>query len=86
MSAQNHYDFGLRAMSTVIIAAGLMVNKGINEDEILVRALRSMNIPKLLKDDITIFENLIKDFFPNAASTLSDDNFDLINAIKTSCE
>ena len=36
----------------------------LNEDAVLIRAMRDSNIPKFLKDDLPLFNALIQDLFP----------------------
>lgn len=94
LSLQDHYDWGLRAVKSVLVVAGTLkvlyriCNKSKShsfvdciiswnlfiqqrsdrqrpEEQVLMRALRDFNIPKIKTDDIHVFIGLIGDLFPS---------------------
>ncbi|XP_054276549.1 dynein beta chain, ciliary [Macrosteles quadrilineatus] len=66
LSKQDHYDWGLRAIKSVLVVAGSLKrgDPGRPEEEVLMRALRDFNIPKIITDDVPVFMGLIGDLFP----------------------
>ncbi|KAG3118423.1 Dynein heavy chain 6, axonemal [Phytophthora idaei] len=66
LSQQPHYDYGLRAVKSVLVMAGSLkrANPDLNEDVTLIRALRDSNIPKFLADDLPLFHAIVLDLFP----------------------
>ncbi|KAK6491177.1 dynein heavy chain 11 [Huso huso] len=66
LSKQDHYDWGLRAVKSVLVVAGSLKrgDKSRPEDQVLMRALRDFNLPKIVTDDVPIFMGLIGDLFP----------------------
>ncbi|XP_069504355.1 dynein axonemal heavy chain 11 [Ambystoma mexicanum] len=66
LSKQDHYDWGLRAVKSVLVVAGSL-KRGDHkrpEDQVLMRALRDFNLPKIVTDDTPVFMGLISDLFP----------------------
>jgi dynein heavy chain len=61
-----HYDWGLRAIKSVLVVAGNMkrAEPTLTEDSILMRALRDFNVPKIVEDDMPVFSGLLGDLFP----------------------
>ncbi|KAM9316864.1 dynein axonemal heavy chain 14 [Gastrophryne carolinensis] len=75
LSQQNHYDFGMRAIKTVLVVAGQKKHdlesrekktRLSSEDEalIIITALREANLPKFLAEDVPLFESIMSDLFP----------------------
>ena len=66
LSAQLHYDWGLRAIKSVLVVAGgfKRAEPKLSEDALLMRALRDFNIPKIVQEDEVVFFGLLGDLFP----------------------
>ena len=58
LSQQDHYDFGMRAVKSVLVMAGALKrqNPDKSEDVVLIRALRDSNLPKFLAQDAILFQ------------------------------
>jgi dynein heavy chain len=65
LSKQAHYDWGLRAVKSVLRVAGALKRgePGTDEAALLMRALRDFNTPKIPANDTPIFLRLIADLF-----------------------
>jgi dynein heavy chain len=124
---QDHYDFGMRAVKTVISAAGNLKreNPTMNEvrsihrapgrrasgspdtrelcgwgtqptilkppfwpllqELICLRAIRDVNVPKFLQEDLKLFSGIVSDLFPTIKEEETDYGI-LDQAIRRSCE
>lgn len=69
LSKQHHYDFGLRALKSVLVMAGALKRGApdMSEAVVLMRALRDSNLPKFVYDDVPLFLGLVGDLFPGNA-------------------
>ena len=87
LSTQFHYDFGMRSLNAILVAAGKLKKKIPDdsiEDKIALRALVDVNISKFTVNDIPLFMGIVGDLFPSLDMLVSDLSY-LENSITNSC-
>ncbi|XP_072759448.1 dynein axonemal heavy chain 2 [Anoplolepis gracilipes] len=67
LSKQYHYDFGLRGIVTLARYAGKKkrLHPNLSDEEIIMLAMKDMNVAKLTSDDLPLFLDITTDLFPN---------------------
>jgi len=87
LSKAMHYDWGLRAIKSVLVVAGgfKRAEPEIAEAALLMRALRDFNIPKIIAADNDIFFGLLADLFPGINPPRKRD-MDFEKIIEQTCE
>uniref|UniRef100_A0A8C4Z8H0 Dynein, axonemal, heavy chain 2 n=1 Tax=Gadus morhua TaxID=8049 RepID=A0A8C4Z8H0_GADMO len=74
LSKQDHYDFGLRALTSLLRYAGTKrrLRPDLPGEEILLMSMRDMNLAKLTSVDLPLFNSIIQDLFPGVDSPTID--------------
>ncbi|XP_068166166.1 dynein axonemal heavy chain 2 [Antennarius striatus] len=74
LSKQDHYDFGLRALTSLLRYAGKKRRACPNglDEEILLMAMKDMNNAKLTTTDLPLFTGIIHDLFPSVQPPVAD--------------
>ena len=64
----------MRAVKSVLVMAGELKrsNPEQREDAVLIRAMKDANVPKFLKDDLPLFNQIVQDLFPSVEITPPD--------------
>ncbi len=92
LSSQKHYDYGMRAVNSIVLAAGtlkqsLRKEKGSNpwtEARIVLQAINDITVPKFTTEDLSLFIGIANDLFPDVQLEPSDNDY-LVDSIKLVC-
>ncbi|KAK8861158.1 hypothetical protein M9Y10_012853 [Tritrichomonas musculus] len=71
LSKANHYDWGLRAMKAILSTAGKQKRAHLEEREalLLVQCIIDNTRPRLVSDDIPLFDGIVHDVFPDVQTS-----------------
>jgi dynein heavy chain 1 len=86
MSKQSHYDFGLRALKTLLVSAGALKRQTLEgkenidiqelaviERKVLIMGACNNVVPKLVAEDLVVFKQVLEETFPGSEITPMED-------------
>lgn len=98
MSKQRHYDFGLRALKTLLVSAGALKRQAlegkgnlegeelaVEEKKALIVGACNNVLPKLVAEDMAVFTEVLEEVFPGSEVSKMDDD-DLQSHMLQICE
>ncbi|XP_052104325.1 dynein axonemal heavy chain 2-like isoform X7 [Mytilus californianus] len=74
LSKQDHYDFGLRALVSVLRYAGRKKRNSPNlsDEEVLLASMKDMNLAKMTSADLPLINGIMSDLFPGIETPVAD--------------